>query len=108
MSDLSPTCPPKRTPTDVYKFVGLRPHGFMPQNGELFNNLNLICPVQFDFQKYSGSRATQINSISIAVPPHRGAARMRWTRMALRTNGAIADGEVVWPHRPIGADTQSD
>jgi hypothetical protein len=67
---------------DAYKLVSLRPRGFMPQNGELFNNLNLICPVQFDSKKYSGSRATQINSISIAVPPHRGAARDRHGRGA--------------------------
>jgi hypothetical protein len=55
--------------------------GLMPQNGKLLNNLNLICPVQFDFQKYFRS-APQIKSISLAVPSHRGAARDRHERGA--------------------------
>ena len=43
-----------------------------------------------------------------AVPSHRGAARdryetrggMRWTRLVPLTNGAGADGEVVWSWTP--------
>jgi hypothetical protein len=61
-------------------------------------------PVQSLSQKYSASPQTQIKSISVAVPAHRGAFRdrhKRWARDAvdadaLLTNGADADGEVVW------------
>src|SRR5450759_2007106 len=69
----------------------------------LLKRINLICPVQPHLQKYSPSLLTQIKSISLAVPSHtegrfaivtdvgRG---LRWTRGALQTNGADADGEV--------------
>jgi hypothetical protein len=79
-------------------------------------------PVQPPLQKYSASRFTQITSISATVPSPRGAARDRHRRGAgcggrgsVRharesqggflarerssgelTNGADADGEVVW------------
>ena len=89
----------------------------------------LICPtgcsgssaVQPHLQKYFCSRATQITSISIDVPPHRGAYHDRHERgmgcggrgsaraqdeiagrvsrersRCAQTNGAEADGEVVW------------
>ena len=39
-------------------------------------------PVQPLLQKYSASRSTQIRSISLAVPSHRGAARDRHGRGA--------------------------
>jgi hypothetical protein len=55
-------------------------------------------------QKYSSLSPTQITSISPAIPSReRGVAHvtdvgcgMRWTRAAPLTNGADADGEVVW------------
>ncbi len=67
-------------------------------------------PVQSPLQKYSRSLLTQITCISMAVPSHTGAFRDRhgrWARDAVdaiatqrkdfaRTNGADADGEVVW------------
>jgi hypothetical protein len=87
-----------------------------------------VNPVQPPLQKYSASRFTQIKSISPAVPSHRGAARDRHERGAgcggrgsvgrvrgsqgrlswarertkrARTNGADADGEVVWSWHPL-------
>src|SRR5260370_40405349 len=58
-------------------------------------------------QKYICFYLTQIRCISIASRPERGALRtsptwggMRWTRAAHLTNGADADGEVVWFWRP--------
>jgi len=89
----------------------------------------LICPtgcsgssaVQPHLQKYFCFRSTQIKSISIDVPPHRGAYHDRHERgmgcggrgsaraqdeiagrvsrersRCAQTNGAEADGEVVW------------
>jgi hypothetical protein len=60
-------------------------------------------PVQPLLQKYFPSRLTQISSLIRIVLSHRGALRtsrtrggMRWTRAAHVTNGADADGEVVW------------
>jgi hypothetical protein len=61
-------------------------------------------PVQSLWQKYSGFRQTQITSHIAAIPsPQRGGSRssrtrdgMRWTLMALITNGANADGEAAW------------
>jgi hypothetical protein len=74
--------------------------------GENFSSeIKLFLPVQPFPEKFSGSRLTQIKSISRSVPPHmRGVSRSSRTlgagcdgrggvkrRMALR-----ADGEVVW------------
>jgi hypothetical protein len=74
----------------------------------------LILPVQPHFKKFSISRFTQINPISLAVPSHRrGVSRSSRTQErdavaagsvgaelgfspTTRTNGADADGEVVW------------
>src|SRR4030088_1657443 len=61
-------------------------------------------PVQSHFQKYFPPRLTQINSISPAVLSPRGAYRDRHGRgmgcggrgQRGLTNGADADGEVVW------------
>jgi hypothetical protein len=85
-------------------------------------------PVQPPLQKYFCSRLTQITSISPAVLSHRGAARDRHERGAgcggrgsvgrvrgsqgrlswacertkgAQTNGANADGEVVWSWHPL-------
>jgi hypothetical protein len=63
-----------------------------------------LISVQPRLQKYSGSRFTQITFINFSVPAHRGAFRDRHGRWAgdavdataLLTNGADADGEVVW------------
>ena len=71
---------------------------------DLSNPINLICPVQSCWQKYSASRLTQIKSISFAVPFHSegrlaivtDAGRDAVDATALVTNGANADGEVVW------------
>jgi len=90
---------------------------------ELLSRINLIPPVQSHFQKYFCSRLTQIKSISLAVPPPEGriaivtdAGRDAVDAAALGarrdgragslcarersngelTNGACADGEVVW------------
>jgi hypothetical protein len=75
----------------------ISPSGQISRAGDL--------PVQPHFLKYSHSRFTQIKSISSAVPPHRGAYRDRHGRGAgcggrgqRVTNGADADGEVVWSY----------
>jgi len=81
----------------------------MRLTANLSNPVKLMLPVQSLAKKYFPSRITQIKSISIAIPAHsegrfaivtnvgRG---MRWTRLRLKTNGACADGEVVWSWRP--------
>ena len=60
----------------------------------MLSRINVICPVQSHFQKYSASPLTQITSISAAVPPHTEGrfaivtdvgSGMRWTRMVLLT-----------------------
>jgi hypothetical protein len=61
-------------------------------------------PVQPLRKKYFPSPQTQITGLSTAVPLlQRGVSRSsrtwggtRWTRVALLTNGADADGEAVW------------
>jgi hypothetical protein len=83
---------------DDYKMYRLR------VRAELLNRIKLICLVHSPLQKYSGFRLTQIKSISFAVLPHTGAYRDRHGRGAGcggrgqrgLTNGADADGEVVW------------
>src|ERR1700687_2810652 len=84
---------------------GLRAHLLTcKQNSNFLKRFNLICPVQSHLQKYFRSRLTQITSISAAVSSHRGAYRDRHGRGAGcggreqrgLTNGADADGEVVW------------
>jgi hypothetical protein len=70
----------------------------------LLNRINPIPPVQPHRKKYFPSRFPQINSISPAIPSHmRGVSRSSRTLErdavdadALWTNGAGADGEVVW------------
>src|SRR4051794_1879130 len=60
--------------------------------------------VQPHFEKYFGFLATQITTVVRTVSSHQGGVSrssrtrdgMRWTPMALLTNGADADGEVVW------------
>jgi hypothetical protein len=54
----------------------------MRETGNLLSRINLICPVQSLLQKDSASRPTQIKSISLTVPSHRGATRDRHGRGA--------------------------
>ena len=76
----------------------------MRQNSNLLNRINVILPVQSHSKKYFPSRFPQIKSISTPVPSHmRGVSRSSRTLErdamdagALLTNGADADGEVVW------------
>jgi hypothetical protein len=88
---------------------------------DLSKRINVICPVQPHLQKYFPSRLTQIKSISIAIPSHTEGRIMivtnaGWDAVAAavparksdrravcrerlpgaQTNGAEADGEVVW------------
>jgi hypothetical protein len=69
----------------------------------LLNQINAIWAVQSQTKKYSDFQNSQITCISLAVPPHKGAlaivtdARRDAVDVdALLTNGADADGEVVW------------
>jgi hypothetical protein len=71
--------------------------------GRLTRRANQQNPVQPLLENYFGFRLTHIRCISITSRPERGALRtsparggMRWTRAARVTNGADADGEVVW------------
>jgi hypothetical protein len=65
---------------------------------------NLICPVQSSREKYFCFHPTQITGLLCASRPIRGAFRDRHERgrrdavdaAALLTDGAQADGEVVW------------
>jgi hypothetical protein len=74
---------------------------------DLPGGLSCDFPVQPFTQKYSASRLTQIKSISVAVPAHRGAFRDRHERWAgdavdaaARETGEFAAyGEVVWSRR---------
>ena len=75
----------------------------MRLSAKLLKQINAILPVQSCAQKYSAFPVGQINSTSCPVLSDRGALRnvinaggMRWTRVAPLTNGADADGEVVW------------
>jgi len=63
----------------------------------------MICPVQSHLQKYSFRRFTQIKTINRASRPTGGrlaivtnAGRDAVDAKAALTNGADADGEVVW------------
>jgi hypothetical protein len=68
------------------------------------NQIKLMLPVQSHLQKHFPSPPTQITSISLAVPSHSegriaivtDAGRDAVDAAALLTNGAGADGEVVW------------
>ena len=93
----------------------------MTQRKKFVFQFKLILPVKSHRKKYFPFRFPQITSISPAVPAHRGAFRDRhgrWARDAVdaaalardgiagrvsrerssraQTNGADADGEVVW------------
>jgi hypothetical protein len=74
-------------------------------SGDLPVGRRLRFYVQLRLQKYFGSLLTQITSTSSAVPAHTKGRfaivtnvgqGMRWTRLALLTNSADVDGEVVW------------
>jgi hypothetical protein len=75
-----------------------------PQNAIWLKRIKVIWVVQSHIKKFSISRLTQISRISFAVPPLRGAFRDRHGREVgcggrgwrCKTNGASADGEVVW------------
>ena len=73
-------------------------------NRRFVRRINVIWVVQSLLKKYSVSRLTQISRIchasrlaegrfAIVTDVERG---MRWTLMRRKTNGAAADGEVVW------------
>jgi hypothetical protein len=69
----------------------------------LLSRIKAICPVQSLVKKYSDLQNQQITLIPIPVPPHKGAlaivtdARRDAVDVdAPLTNGAEADGEVVW------------
>jgi hypothetical protein len=92
------------TPTDAVPDA-LAPHFTdLRATTNLLNRINLIPPVQSHRKKYFPSRFPQIKSISLAIPSHmRGVSRSSRTLErdavdadALWTNGAGADGEVVW------------
>jgi hypothetical protein len=77
-------------------------------SGDLPVGRRLRFYVQLRLQKYFGSLLTQITSTSSAVPAHTKGRfaivtnvgqGMRWTRLALLTNSADVDGEVVWTWR---------
>jgi len=76
----------------------------MREKPDLLRRINLICPVQSHLQKHFLSSLTQIKIISAPSRPAWGAYRDRhgrWARDAVDakaalTNGADADGEVVW------------
>jgi hypothetical protein len=69
-----------------------------------FKRINLIWAVQSHFKKLFRFAADPNHLISLAVSSHqRGGSRssrtrggMQWTQAAPLTNGAEADGEVVW------------
>jgi hypothetical protein len=76
----------------------------MRREGKNASRINVIWVVQSSIKKYFRSLLTQITCISLAIPSHRGAVRDRHGRGAgcggrgwrRKTNGADADGEVVW------------
>jgi hypothetical protein len=95
------------------KFSALRP------NTNFLNHINAIPPVQTSREKYSAFRLPQINGTTPAIlSRQRGVGRRRkrwersrWTRWCcvqvdVRTNDAIAYGEVVRVRRP-GAGVKS-
>jgi hypothetical protein len=68
-------------------------------------NARVELAVQPSSQKYSAFAHPQISNTSLIVPlPFEGrfaivtdvGRGMRWTLLCLKTNGAKADGEVVW------------
>jgi len=74
---------------------------------DLLRRINLIPPVQSRSQKYSVSCLTQIKSTFTLSRPTEGrlaivtnAGRDAVDAAAPLTNGAEADGEVVWSRRP--------
>jgi hypothetical protein len=74
------------------------------QKSNLLKRINVIWVVQSHLKKYSASWFAQITFRTHAVSSHsRGVSRssrtrdgMRWTLIVPLTNGAKADGEVVW------------
>jgi hypothetical protein len=75
-----------------------------PDQSDLPDGLFASLAVQPLLQKYFPSRSTQIKSITPAIPSHRGALAIVTDAgrdavdagSAHLTNGADADGEVVW------------
>jgi len=84
--------------SSLARFTDLR------ETANLLDRINLICPVQSFSKKYFASLFPQITSISPVILSHmRGVSRSSRTLVrdavdaaALLTNGAKADGEVVW------------
>jgi hypothetical protein len=77
---------------DASKFLGSRAGLPRPlalrQKPNLWKRINMICPVQSSAQKDSASRLTQIKTISIDVPAHRGARAFYTPRAAAGASGA--------------------
>src|SRR5258706_11627711 len=71
------------------------PNGRLRAWLNLLSRINLICPVQSHLKKEFPSRLTQITSISIDVPAHRGAFRDRHERWARDAVDAAASGAGV-------------